>query len=151
MKNLLRITLILLALVLISLFAFGQEVPPATDYLYGGLAPEAYKFAFIFAGVGIFIRWYITTRRGIRRSKRTPQKFNLWYWLRDNILKKLLTILGTTAVIFIFLRFSVEFFGKPASMFLSFLIGLFLDYLIDYLDKLRPDVMFSQKNKISED
>lgn len=119
--------------------AKSQTLKEFKELILGGLKAVDYYAAFVFAFIGMLIRWFITTRKGVKTSSDTPNKFNLWFWLRDNAKDKLLTIAGTIAVIFVFMRFPYDLAGWEFSMFFAFIVGLFLDYFIDLLEKLKPE------------
>lgn len=119
--------------------AKSQTLTEFKELILGGLKAVDYYAAFVFAFIGMLIRWFITTRKGVKTSSDTPNKFNVWFWLRDNAKDKLLTIAGTIAVIFVFMRFPYDLAGWEFSMFFAFIVGLFLDYFIDLLEKLKPE------------
>ena len=108
------------------------------EKVMGGLAMSDYMAGFFFAFIGMFLRWWFTMRKGVRRSVDTPFKFNGWFWLFDNLKDKILVALGTIAVLFIFMRFPFDLLGYTFSMFFAFGVGLFLDYCVDLLEKMKP-------------
>lgn len=107
--------------------------------ILGGLAVSDYEAGFIFVLIGLFIRWFYTTRKGIKKiDNNTPMKFDLVYWIKDNIIPKSLSILVTFLIVFVTLRFPMEIVGIQFSMFYCLLVGLGLDYIIDKIKKLKP-------------
>lgn len=108
------------------------------ENILGALTIGDYIAAFVISFAGMLIRWYITTRKAIKTNPETPHKFSLMFWVRDNVLTKLGSLGATIAVIYAFMRFSIDLIGQPATMFLAFLIGLFFDWAVDLLDNIRP-------------
>ena len=114
-----------------TLVAFKQNVT-------GGITVADYLTFFFFAFIGLFFRWYFTARRAIKNNPLTPFKFNIWYWLRDNLEPKLLSGLVTCLVIFISIRFAVNLVGYNASYFYALIVGIAFDYFVDLIKNLRP-------------
>jgi hypothetical protein len=116
------------------------------ELLFGGVPPYVYQIAFIFVFLGMFLRWYYTTRKGIKNPENgSPAKFNFIYWIKDNLLSKLFAMLSAASVIFVTLRFSNELFGVEISMIYAFFVGLFFDYVADYLMSINPTKVFAKK------
>lgn len=98
-----------------------------------------YVTCFFFAFLGLLIRTGIRTKSGIKNNKNgTPEKFNWIYWIRDNVLTKLSSMMFIFVVIFVTLRFSMDWFGQYPSMAFSFVVGLGIDYFIEFLKKIQP-------------
>ena len=98
-----------------------------------------YLPAFLFAFMGMFLRWFWSTSRGIKSiQNQSPAKFDLIYWIKDNILSKLNSFMASIIVIFVGLRFSNELLDFNFSMFLALCIGLLIDYVSDLLKNLQP-------------
>jgi len=106
--------------------------------IMGSLSWVTYLSAYIFAFVGMFLRWYFTTVKAVKCNTATPSKFILSYWLKDNLIHIIPGVGGSLALIFIALRFSVDLFGKPVSMLIAFGVGLFLDWVADTIKNLQP-------------
>ena len=129
------------------LFVFLQAVMPIdtltqaktfVQYVQGDLSTIEYEVAFFFAFLGMFLRWVWHTNKAIQSNDTTPWKFDLAYWLRDNLLSKSLSIITTLIVIFISLRFSRDLMGVYFSCFYAFTVGLFLDFIVNKLKQLQP-------------
>jgi len=100
-----------------------------------------YAGALIFTFMGLYLRWYFKAKKSIATDTKTPYKFDLLYWVRDNLLPKLFGILATLIIIFLSLRFATEYFGLIPSMAMAVVIGLCFDYFSDYLKKLNPQLL----------
>ena len=114
--------------------------------ILGGLSWTTYLSAYIFAFIGMFLRWFFTTIKAVKTNCLTPQKFILSYWLRDNLIHIIPSIGGSLALIFVALRFSVDLFGKPVSMLIALGVGLFLDWVADYIKNLQPKLLNNLSN-----
>lgn len=113
----------------------GQEVK---EYLFGGVSIATYIGGFLFALIGMFIRWFITTKKGIKKNPETPVKFSWSFWFKDNFLRILTAMGGTLAVLFVAMRFPVEWFGVQLTMPLAFAFGFFFDWLVNYIENMKP-------------
>jgi len=96
--------------------------------------------AYIFAFAGMFLRWYWMYQTKGKVNPETPVKFNLVYWLRDNLLPKLFGMLATFVIIFVSIRFPQELLGSAFSYVYAFTIGMSLDYVASVLKKLSKSV-----------
>ena len=96
--------------------------------------------SYIFTFCGLFVRWYIRWLTIGKPNPKTPTKFILSYWLRDNLLPKLFGILATVITIFLTLRFANELFGATLSYAYAVMIGLGWDVVSDKLKKLQKSV-----------
>lgn len=67
-----------------------------------------YFASFLLVAIGLFIRWYIATIRGIKRNPDSPAKFDFMYWITHNWLSKLLSVAFTVAITYCTLRFIPE-------------------------------------------
>lgn len=145
MKRTLFIILNLLITIVIPVELTAQldtaswQVQITHNLLGDSLTWISYVSAFIFSFFGMFIRWYVRTKSGILHNENSPHSFSFSYWIRDNILPKLTSILSTIIIIFISLRFSVEIFSVPVSMLFAFLIGLSFDYVFEKIQNLKPN------------
>jgi len=113
-----------------------QEI---NEKILGGLSLSDYLTGFIFAFIGMFLRWYYKTRKSIKYNPETPNRFIFSYWIKDNLLPKLLSILSTLVVIFITLRFPTELISINFSFWYAFVVGLSLDYFVDKIKKIKPE------------
>lgn len=93
--------------------------------------------SYIFAGIGIFLRWYWMYQRRGKPNPHTPHKFILSYWIRDNFVPAIVGIFATFILIFISLRFPKEIFGTAVSYMYAFMVGMSLDFVASKLKKLR--------------
>jgi hypothetical protein len=114
------------------------------------LTPIGYVSCFIFVFFGLIIKWYVQTRKGIKTNPRTPVKFNFKYWFWDNLLPKLQSLLVSGIIIFVCLRFSVEWFKMLPSMLFALGIGLGFDFLIDFVKSKIPDIIKAKETFIKE-
>ena len=114
------------------------------------LNPIGYISCYIFVFFGLIIKWYIQTKKSIKTNPRTPEKFSFKYWFWDNLLPKLQSLLVSGIIIFVCLRFSVEWFKMVPSMFFALGIGLGFDYLIDFVKSKIPDVIKAKEAFIKE-
>jgi hypothetical protein len=99
----------------------------------GSLTSITLVAGFILALFGLYLRWYFLVGAAIKYNTKTPEKFDLKYWWANNAKSKIMAILATVIVIFVSLRFPVEWFGVEVSMGYAFLIGLFFDWFVDFI------------------
>jgi len=123
-----------------------METVSIIENLLGNLALSDYISAFIFAGLGLFLRHTMMVRKGIRKSSNTPNSFSWSYWFQNNFMTKITAILTTLITIFVTLRFSEEWFSTSVSMPFSFIIGLCFDYFFDVIKKMREKVSSNENN-----
>lgn len=97
----------------------------------GDVAIITYLGAYIFVFMGLVIKWYIQIRKGVKTNPNSPDKFNLNYFIANNLFTKLFGIFASIIITFVALRFSVEIFNIPLSMFFAFLLGISFDFVID--------------------
>lgn len=116
--------------------AFTSQV--IQELLGSELTPVTLTVAYIFAGFGLLLRWYWQYYRKGRANPNTPQKFSLGFWLRDNLIPKLLGMIITIVVIFLSLRFPQQIAGDAFSYVYALGIGLGLDYFMDILKNMQP-------------
>ena len=60
---------------------------------------------YIFSFIGAILFWAKHTISGIKNSDATPNKFSLSYWIQNNLLKKVATLLVNIIITFLWLRF----------------------------------------------
>ena len=104
-----------------------------TDLLLGSFDVVWYIAAFIFAALGLFIRWSILTRRAIKWNPDTPDKFSWTYWLHNNLWPKAVSVLTTIVIVFLCLRFAGEWFGVVPTMAFAVVLGLAFDWFVDFI------------------
>ena len=102
---------------------------------------------YIFAVIGMIIRWYFDTRKGIKKNEGTPNKFNLQYWIHDNLQVKIISLFANFLVLFIIFRFTGEIYNFELSMFTAFIIGFCFDFFIDKLRNLSPTTVLESLKK----
>jgi hypothetical protein len=102
----------------------------------GGQQWYWYAAAFFFALLGLFVRWSVLTRNGIKNNPESPAKFDFMYWWENNGKRKVVSVLTTFVVIFLCLRFATDWFGIVPSMAFSVGIGLAFDWFLDFVKKL---------------
>lgn len=106
------------------------------DNIFGTLTVFWYLSAFVFALIGLFIRWYVKTNMGVKNNPETPDKFSFRFWLQNNFFRKFTSVLTTMLVVFLCLRFASDWFGVLPSMGFSVVIGLAFDWFFDFVKKL---------------
>jgi len=102
----------------------------------GGLSPQWFAAAFLFALMGLFIRWYIRALSGVKNNPNSPAKFSFAYWWANNGKMKIASIFATTVIVFLCLRFSYEWFTLAPSMVLAVGIGIGFDWFFAFMVKL---------------
>jgi len=105
-----------------------------TEILGDKLTPVTLVATYVFAIVGIFIRWYFDTRKSIKVNPVTPRKFDFVYWLQNNLWKKIVSICAVFAIIFVLIRFPSDWGIEYVGYFGALLIGVFFDYFIDKIN-----------------
>ena len=103
----------------------------------GGLSVGFYLSAFLFSFIGLFLRWYWTVRTGIKNNPESPNTFSWKYWVENNLIPKMLSVISTFFILYIGLRFSVDLFGVEASMFFAFAIGICFDFLVSKINSIK--------------
>lgn len=99
-----------------------------------------YISAFFFSFLGLFLRWVFTANKATKKyDNGTPNEFSWSYWFKDNLSPKLLSLLTNIIVIFLCLRFSVEWFGMIPSMIFAVTVGLCFDWFADFIKKIQPN------------
>lgn len=94
-------------------------------YLLGSISPAAWIAALIFAITGVAISLLYDSTNRDKNNPRTPDAFNLWFLIRDNVQRILLNAL----LILMFLRFMPDLIGSPFTMKASLFVGLGFDRL----------------------
>ncbi len=101
----------------------------------GTIATTVLVAAFLYAFFGIVVRSYFKTTAAVKYKSTTPNKFSLKYWLENNFGRKIITIAATIIMVFVTLRFPMEWFGVELSMMYAFCVGLCFDYVLDMYKK----------------
>ena len=112
-----------------------QVQSEVVNNLLGELSISDYITAFIFALMGLIIRQYFVIKKSIKTNKKTPDNFDPKYWFKHNFFTRTTGVLVTVIVIYLCLRFSVEWFGMKVSWGLSFTLGFSFDYILDFIRK----------------
>lgn len=99
------------------------------------LTPVVLVTAYIFAFAGMFLRWWWLYDKKGKTDPQTPVKFNLVYWLRDNLSQRLMGVFASVILIFLSLRLSHDWFGAVVSYGYAFMVGLSLDYIASVVKK----------------
>ena len=109
-----------------------------TDLL-GNVSLVNYLVGFIFVVIAIIFKWCYKTIDSIKNNPKTPAKWDWNYWVENNLVPKLLSLLMNIIAVFIVFRFSNEILGVAFSYILSLVVGLALDYYIDKIKKMIPE------------
>ena len=115
--------------------------------LFGGVKSIHYFFAFIFALMAMFIKWGFSLSKTIKANTDTTVKFSWQLWGISS-LHKIVRVIASVFLVFIFLRFSQEMLGFAFSMFIAVLIGFFFDFLADKFMQLKPDTIFKKTTPV---
>ncbi len=101
------------------------------NILFGGLTLYSFIGYFIWAMIGAFV--YSTLEMSERdvKSKKTPEKFSLKFWIMDNWRRWVTTLL----FIFILFRFYSELTGQQLVEFTAFLTGFGSDGISGFTKK----------------
>lgn len=118
------------------------------QHLLGGADTNVLIAAYIFALVGMIIYTLQSLLKGLKGNRRTPRHFSLKYWIKDNLLTKIVGLFVNLLIIFVFIRFSNELLGKPLTMFVALLIGFGVDYYADKLKDIIPGVKAAKESNL---
>jgi hypothetical protein len=88
---------------------------------------------YIFALMGMFLRWGRNTAKAIKNDETTPNKFSFKYWIINNLFPKIRNMLLTLVALFAIFRFIGELYNMVLTLSLAFAIGLTFDYFFDKL------------------
>ena len=106
--------------------------------LLTGLIPVVYYLAaYVFVFLGLVIKWYVQIRKGVKTNPETPERFSWKYFIAHNLFTKLFGFFASVVITFVALRFSVEIFNLPMSMFFAFLLGIGFDFVVDKVSQLQ--------------
>lgn len=138
------------SLLLISIGVFAAEpaapTAPKVDWeqfwslILGNVTLTYYLASYVFVFIGLFFRAVYKTRDAIKKNAETPNKFSLKYWIKDNLLTKLLSFILNFFAAYLSLRFSSDWFGVEVSMGFAVVVGLCIDWFVDFIKKLQPPV-----------
>jgi len=129
-----------MSMFLTSVVIAGEVNSEITDNILGSLTLSTYISAFFFAGLGLFLHHTIVVKKGVRTSESTPMKFSWSFWFKNNFMTKMTVILTNIIVIYLMLRFSVDWVGMEVSMAFAFVVGLSIDWAYDLIRKLQKKV-----------
>lgn len=103
--------------------------------LLGSRSVAVWLASFTFILIGVIVSLRISARDRNKLSPNTPEKFNWWFLIRDNISRTI----GSIFVAFSLVRFGEELAGITMNYFGCFLLGLCFDQvyklLIDWQKK----------------
>ncbi len=99
------------------------------------LTPVTLVATYIFATIGLFIRWYFDTRKGVKKNLDTPRKFSMPYWLKNNLWHKVVSVFAVYSVIFVLVRFPADWGLEYVGYFGALIIGVAFDYFVDSIKK----------------
>jgi len=150
MKKFLFVCSVLLSFLAVGLFA--QEAVPVTPEEIGGQVADvlnsflgkdlAFKILLGSAIAGTIVHIVYSTYKGVTESDTSPFKFVLWYWIKDNVLAKLVTVLtfvsSTEILTTLFAKLPAGWIFYVITGLIGFLIGYFLDYFTSFLKKNIP-------------
>ena len=148
MKKVISLFLFLLStIVLFAQVDSTAVVVKATfkENVLGNLTTGDYTSAFFFAFIGLFISQGILLYRDIKKNPDTPDSFSMkygWEWIKHNLYKTIFSVFFHAAVIFVALRFSVDWFGYEPTMGVAFVFGLGFDLLVEFLNKKKKNIKF---------
>lgn len=147
--------LILALLGLPYLLAAQTDSTSFQFYLFGSIPLSKYMAGYLFAFAAIGLRALIKLKKGLKeKNERSPNKFSGSFWIKDNLIRILSSIAINFIILTAYFRFTpdiVEYlnipFGSEFTMFSAFVIGLGIDFIIDKINGLQPDI---SKRKDSE-
>jgi len=138
----------LFALLITSVVVFAQQV---SDTTLGGQVKEVVSTAsgqdlswkvMLFAAIaGVIVSIIYQTRKGIlNTNNQSPVKFVLSYWIKDNLLPKIVTFLVfiTTTLVSLPFKLPEGTVGLIILGIVAFMGGLFIDYISDILKDISP-------------
>jgi hypothetical protein len=100
-----------------------------------------WKIMFFSAIAGVLIRIIYTTVKGVKnRVNGSPMQFAFSYWVKDNILPKITTLLAFIISTNILIKLPSGTWGYIIFGILGFIGGLFIDWLTEALKLLSPKI-----------
>lgn len=103
------------------------------SHLLGSNTPAWWSAALVWVIFGMLLSLYLSVRQRDKTSPETPYEFKLSFFLKDNLVRVVTGLLISVTI----LRFSHEYIGTEATLWLAFLYGLGSDKLTDLLEKIR--------------
>lgn len=113
------------------------------SFILGGIPFVMFWAALFFSLIGVVINLLMDATTRKPETVDTPVRFSLWFLLRDNWKRILLSIL----LIVVTIRFCEELTGVHLNMFVSLLIGFVFDKLSEFL-KDKSDVLKVSRNTV---
>lgn len=104
-------------------------ISDAFSIFFGGITPGLFVAGFIMAICGLIFSLVLSATDRNPLSPRTPEKFNFWFMIRDNIKRFFLSTTATIFAIFFSLRFMEFFIGQKFAMIWCFVIGFGIDFV----------------------
>lgn len=144
MKTVKWIFATLFAMLMFNVFAQVADTISVGGYVLGDLSINKLIGGYIFVIIGLILKWIYFTTKAVKSNERTPGKFSFGYWVKDNLLTKITSFIGSALAVFIVFRFAEQYIGQALTMFGALGVGLGLDYYIDKAKNMLPDVA---KNK----
>lgn len=92
-------------------------------HFFGGISLGQYLAGFLWCGIGAVLSYWITYKNRNKESETTPTKFNLKFFILDNMTR----IVTGFITAFLFIRFASDIFGIDFTSFYAMLIGYGID------------------------
>ena len=110
------------------------------DLILGTNDIPTYMAGLIFVILGMVLFYRTKIKKRDKNSSNTPRAFSLKFFLRDNLVDILFSLLAALMI----MRFSTEFMGVEITMWYSFLLGVgsskLVDMIVSYQSKARDNV-----------
>jgi hypothetical protein len=101
----------------------------------------ASKVMFFSALIGVIVRIVIDTWSGVTNpSNGTPIKFIFSYWVKDNALPKIATLVILLTTVLAGFKLPTGVIGMVITGIIAFVGGVFIDYVTDVLKNWSPKV-----------
>lgn len=101
--------------------------------ILGKMTPTLLLEVYFFAFLGMFIRWRRMVMKAVKTNPATPNKPNIRYWIVNNAIPKMLNLMMSIGVLFVFFRFTGELLNLPLTLFAALVMGFSVDLLVDKL------------------
>ena len=100
-----------------------------------------WKIMLFSAIAGVIVRIFYTTVKGVKNSTNgTPMQFAFSYWVKDNILPKITTLLTFIVSSSIMIKLPTGLWSYIIFGAMAFIGGLFIDWLTEVLKVISPKV-----------
>lgn len=100
-----------------------------------------WKIMLFSAIAGVLIRIVVTTMKGVKNQmNESPMQFAFSYWIKDNILPKITTLLTFIVSTNIFIKLPTGTLWYIIFGVIGLIAGLFLDWLTDVLKLISPKI-----------